>query len=349
MWNPALYRAFAGERERPFYDLLARVGAEDPAFVVDLGCGSGELTASLARRWPKAEIHGIDSSAEMIEAAGKLLLGSGRTAAGPTGPATPTQPTTPTLAARPTQPTGEAAGDQAAEPGTPTQPTRPAEAATPTQPTGKPAAELAARPTQPTGEPAAELAAEPGQEPGQEPGSLRFELGDVRDWQPDRPADVLVSNAVLQWVPGHEKLLSRWAESLAAGGWLAFQLPGNASQPAYAVLRELIGSARWRPALADVDLNQQSADPAGYLDLLAGAGCEVDAWETTYLHVLHGDDPVLRWYASTGLRPVLAALAAAEAERFLTEYGALLREAYPAAPYGTAFPFRRVFVVARRR
>jgi trans-aconitate 2-methyltransferase len=265
VWSPALYRAFADERERPFYDLLARVGAEDPSFVVDLGCGPGELTASLAKRWPRAEIHGIDSSAEMITAARKLLTADKQhTADGRRG-------------------------------------------------------------------------------------SLSFELGDVREWQPDRPADVLVSNAVLQWVPDHEDLLGRWVKRLAAGGWLAFQLPGNGDQAAYVVLRELIASARWRSPLAEVDLNQQGTDPAGYLDLLGRAGCDVDAWETTYLHILHGEDPVLRWYRSTGLRPVLAALDSVEAELFLADYGALLREAYPAAPYGTAFPFRRVFVVARTR
>jgi trans-aconitate 2-methyltransferase len=265
MWNPALYGRYAAERSRPFFDLVARVAADDPSLVVDLGCGSGELTAALASRWPSAEVRGIDSSAEMIGAAHQMLAAQAE------------------------------AGDGAG--------------------TGK----------------------------------LSFALGDVRTWQPDRPVDVLVSNAVLQWVPDHLDLLGRWADRLTSGGWLAFQLPGNFDQPAYRALRGLIGSAGWHGKLADVDLNQQGGDPAGYLALLAGAGCEVDAWETTYLHVLQGDDPVLRWYLSTGLRPVLAALDPEAAERFLADYGGLLRSAYPAAAYGTAFPFRRVFVVARRR
>ena len=66
------------------------------------------------------------------------------------------------------------------------------------------------------------------------------------------------------------------------------------------------------------------------------------------LHVLTGDDPVLRWIRGTGLRPVITALAGADRDEFLTEYGGLLREAYPEASYGTAFPFRRVFVVAHK-
>jgi trans-aconitate 2-methyltransferase len=260
MWNPALYQAYASERARPFFDLMLRVGSEAPEFVADLGCGTGELTAVLASRWPAARVCGIDSSAEMIEAAARMLA-------------------------------------DAPEPGA---------------------------------------------------GRLSFALGDVRTWQPDHAPDVIVSNAVLQWVPGHGDLVVRWAGLLAAGGWLAFQVPGNFDQPAYQVLRELIGSARWRSQLAGVDLNLQGADPAGYLDLLARSGCEVDAWETTYLHVLQGEDPVVRWYRSTGLRPVLAALDQGQAEEFLSEFSARLRETYPPAPHGTVFPFRRVFVVAHR-
>ncbi|HEX9064120.1 MAG TPA: methyltransferase domain-containing protein [Streptosporangiaceae bacterium] len=177
---------------------------------------------------------------------------------------------------------------------------------------------------------------------------LRFELADVRDWQPGRPVDVLVSNALLQWVPDHEDLLIRWAGQLAPGGWLAFAVPANFGQPAHALMRELAATARWRRQLRAVEFNRQTADPAAYLDVLARAGCAVDAWETTYLHVLDGEDAVLRWYEGTGLRPVLAALDPGQAAAFTSEYGALLRDAYPRRPYGTVLPFRRVFAVARR-
>ncbi len=58
---------------------------------------------------------------------------------------------------------------------------------------------------------------------------------------------------------------------------------------------------------------------------------------------------MLEWVRGTGLRPALAALSAADAAEFSAEYGALLRDAYPRRSYGTAFPFKRTFVVARRR
>jgi trans-aconitate 2-methyltransferase len=257
MWDPGQYQHFGDERSRPFFDLLARVAAEDPRLVVDLGCGPGTLTATLASRWPGAEVRGIDSSPEMIETARALPVPEGQ--------------------------------------------------------------------------------------------RLSFALGDVRDWRPDGRVDVIVSNAVLQWVPDHLTVLARWAGFLRPGGWLAFQVPGNFEQPSHAAMREMARSERWRALLADVPLNRQAGDPAEYLDLLARADLDVDAWETTYLHVLHGEDPVLDWYKGTGLRPVLAALQPDQAAQFLDEYRARMSEAYPAAPYGTVFPFRRVFMVAARR
>jgi trans-aconitate 2-methyltransferase len=173
-------------------------------------------------------------------------------------------------------------------------------------------------------------------------------LDDIRHWEPQCLPDVIISNAVLQWVPGHRELLVRWADQLADGGWLALQVPGNFDQPSHVILREMAASARWHPLLRDAELNRQSADPADYAELLAQAGCEVDAWETTYVHILQGPDPVLEWYQGTGLRPVLAVLDADQAADFLAEYGAQVREAYPPRPFGTIFPFRRVFAVAHR-
>jgi trans-aconitate 2-methyltransferase len=170
----------------------------------------------------------------------------------------------------------------------------------------------------------------------------------VRDWRPEHPVDVIVCNAVLQWVPGHEQLLPRWTEHLAPGGWLAFQLPGNFDQPTHAIIREMAGSPRWAGLLAQTELNRQAGDPADYVALLARPGFDVDAWETTYLHILPGENPVLDWTKGSTLRPVLAALDAEQADAFLSEYGERLRDAYHPHPFGTVFPFRRVFAVVHR-
>lgn len=256
-WDPATYLRFADERARPFTDLLTRVGAQTPSRVVDLGCGEGALTASLAGRWPAARITGVDSSPEMLAAAAAHEV----------------------------------------------------------------------------------------------PGRVGFVSGDVRDWQPEDPVDVVISNAVLHWVPGHEELLARWAGWLAPGGWLAVQVPGNFRAPTHALLADLCRSPRWTGLLrAAAPRADAVLDPAGYLDVLTSAGLVADAWETTYLHVLRGPDPVLGWVRSTTLRPVLALLGDDDARQLTAEYAAALRNAYPARPDGsTVLPFRRVFAVGSRR
>lgn len=183
---------------------------------------------------------------------------------------------------------------------------------------------------------------------GRRSGSLRFSVGDLTEWAPDRPVDVIFSNAALQWVPEHRGLLPSWVAALAPDGRLAFSMPGNFGGPSHTLLRELCASARWRDRLGSVNRHNVVGDPGEYLELLSDLGCEVDAWETTYLQVLPGTDPVLEWMKGTALRPALNALAdEGERQEFLAGLAVLLREAYPPAPYGTVFPFRRVFVVAR--
>jgi trans-aconitate 2-methyltransferase len=176
---------------------------------------------------------------------------------------------------------------------------------------------------------------------------LSFLLADLRDWQPDSPVEVILSNAALQWVPGHRDLLPRMVGALVPGGWLAFQVPGNFAEPSHRLLHELADDHRFAGHLADVEW-PAAFDAATYLDDLARLGCTVDAWETTYLHVLTGPHPVFRWISGTGARPVLQALPETQREEFVAEYQTMLEAAYPAQPYGTVLPFRRVFVVAQR-
>jgi trans-aconitate 2-methyltransferase len=176
---------------------------------------------------------------------------------------------------------------------------------------------------------------------------LRFQLQDLRDWRPETAVDVIISNATLQWVPRHRDLLPSLISSLTPDGWLAFQVPGNFDEPSHRLLRELSADPRYAPLLTEVAW-PAAADAASYLDDLADLGCSVDAWETTYLHVLSGPDPVFRWISGTGARPVLQALPADRRDQFVSEYQELLNKAYPTQPYGTVLPFRRIFVVARR-
>ena len=65
-WDPAQYLKFAGHRLRPAIDLLNRIDVSDPAHVVDLGAGAGNVTRMLRDRWPHAHVVGVDDSAEML-------------------------------------------------------------------------------------------------------------------------------------------------------------------------------------------------------------------------------------------------------------------------------------------
>ena len=250
-WDPERYLAYADERGRPFVDLIARVDADRPRHVVDLGSGPGNLTGLLADRWPGADVVGVDSSPEMVASA---------RAAGVRG--------------------------------------------------------------------------------------VRFEVADLRDWRPEQRVDVLVSNATLQWVPGHLELLPDLLARVAPGGWFAFQVPGNFGEPSHVLLHELAAHPRFAPHVQGA-ARPSSHDPEVYLERLAGLGCTVDAWETTYLHLLRGEDPVFTWVSGTGARPVLQALPDPLRAEFETTYRWMLRRAYPPGPHGTVLPFRRIFVVAR--
>lgn len=254
MWDPDVYLAFAGHRARPFYDLLSRVGAERPRRVVDLGCGPGNLTLQLARRWPDAAIEALDSSPEMVDAARER--------------------------------------------------------------------------------------------------GVDATVGDLRNWTPRRDTDVVISNSSMQWVPEHADLLVRWAGQLGAGSWIAVQMPGNFESPSHAAFRAVARREPFAKALRDVPFRVGAVvhGPAYYAELLIDAGCTVDAWETTYLHQLTGEHPVLDWISGTALLPVQERLNDEQWQQFRDELVPLLADAYPPRPDGTTFfPFRRVFVVAQVR
>jgi trans-aconitate 2-methyltransferase len=252
MWDPDVYLTFADHRGRPFGDLLSRVGAAAPRRVVDLGCGAGNLTGQLARRWPDAVIEALDSSPEMVAAARER--------------------------------------------------------------------------------------------------GVDASVCDVRTWAPQPDTDVVISNAAMHWVPEHDELFVQWAGQLSAGSWIAVQMPGNFESPSHASVGAVARREPFAQQLRDVALLTETAvgTPAHYAGLLIDAGCTVDAWETTYVHQVTGEHPVLDWISGTALLPVRERLSEQEYQRFCEELIPLLAEAYPPRPDGTTlFPFRRVFFVAQ--
>jgi trans-aconitate 2-methyltransferase len=178
---------------------------------------------------------------------------------------------------------------------------------------------------------------------------VEYAVADLRGWRPERPVDVLISNATLQWVPGHLELLPELVGTVAPGGWFAFQVPGNFDEPSHTLRAALAAEEPYAPYTLGA-ATPSSHDPAVYYDALAAAGCTADVWETTYTHVLSGPDPVFTWVSGTSLRPTLQSLPHGPREEFAAELRRRFDAAYPTRADGTVLlPFRRVFAVAQVR
>jgi trans-aconitate 2-methyltransferase len=181
------------------------------------------------------------------------------------------------------------------------------------------------------------------------PGRLSFLEADIAAWLPDRPLDLLLSNAALQWVPDHARLLPRLAGLLAPGGTLAVQLPDFFHMPAHAVIDEVAAQRNWAAKLQGAGVPRDSVQPiAWYVHQLLDLGFAVNAWQTTYVHVLRGENPVLEWFRGSALRPFLELLDAASTKDFLGEVGSKLKATYPPVGDVTLLPFPRIFFVATR-
>jgi trans-aconitate 2-methyltransferase len=254
MWDAEQYERFRGERSRPFFDLLTWIPDRSYHSIVDLGCGTGDLTSALGDHWPEARVTGVDLSEEMLV-------------------------------------------------------------------------------------PARERA---------EAGRIDFVKGDLARWRPGAPADLIVSNAAIQWVQDHDAVLRHLASYLGPKGVLAVQMPANFESPSHVLLKKLASSKRWAGKLKK-RLRHDVVQPLDhYVKFGWTLGLKVDAWETTYQHVLPGKDAVLEWTKGTALRPVMKALEGAELDEFLSAFAEKLRAAYPETPSGTLFPFHRIFFVARK-
>jgi len=253
-WNSDQYLKFANERTQPAVDLAARIALENPRRIIDLGCGPGNSTAVLARRWPNSELTGLDSSPAMLTTAKRDFP------------------------------------------------------------------------------------------------NWTWVEGDIAAWRAEAAFDVVFSNAALQWVPDHGRVLPNLLAQVAPGGALAMQIPANLSAAPHRLIRELAASPAWSNKFHTSPREWRPETAAFYYDTLAPLAMRLEIWETEYLHVLPDVAAIVEWYRGTGLRPWLDALASdAERAQFLEEYQAALEPAFPPQRNGRVlFPFRRLFVIAYR-
>jgi len=178
-----------------------------------------------------------------------------------------------------------------------------------------------------------------------------FELSDVAAWQPRHAPDLIFANAVLQWVPEHDRLFPRLFSALAAGGVLAVQMPDNLNEPTHRTMREVASDGPWASVLGEAARARSRIPPADtYYDLLADHAQTIDIWRTTYHHPLASAADIVDWLRATGLRSFIDPLSDEQRAGFLSEYERRIAAAYPPRADGKrllAFP--RLFIVARRR
>lgn len=176
----------------------------------------------------------------------------------------------------------------------------------------------------------------------------RVDRADIADWRPHSPPALIYSNAALNWLPDHARLMPRLAGMLAPGGILAVQMPRQGDEPSHRLLREVSQQVFPRRGMPPGSPVLQSMD---YVALLLPLG-DIDAWTTEYLQLLDpvpDGHPVRAFAESTAMRPYVAGLSPDEKRAFVSAYDAALATAYPALPDGRVpFPFTRVFFILER-
>ncbi|HEY5993560.1 MAG TPA: methyltransferase domain-containing protein [Gallionellaceae bacterium] len=177
-------------------------------------------------------------------------------------------------------------------------------------------------------------------------------LADAASWQASTGSvfDLVFSNAVLQWIPDHARLIPGLLGRVKPSGALAFQMPARAYSIIHQLVLEVAAEPEWSHRMNDAREGFTLERPGFYYDLLAGLAARLDIWETEYCHVMQDHEAIMQWVRGTSVRPFLEALGTeAERQRFVAQLRARVAQAYPPQRDGKVlFPFRRLFVIAYR-
>lgn len=253
-WSAAQYSKFKSERTIPAIDLANSLNCENVNSVLDIGCGIGNSTAVLAKKFPCAEITGVDNSEDMLETAKK-------------------------------------------------------------------------------------------ENPGIEFIKLdaENEIGKIKNRY-----DIVFSNACIQWIPNHRKLLKELFSLLHNGGTLAVQIPQQSKHPVHNIMKSLSKSEKWNSKL-HVERMYNNLSENEYYDVLSELTDNFRIWETTYLHSMPSYESIIEWYKGTGLRPYLEQLSSDDRKDYLCDLLQCLKDTYPVQKNGEIiFKFPRLFFIAQK-
>ena len=169
----------------------------------------------------------------------------------------------------------------------------------------------------------------------------------VENWNPSGSYDIIFSNAVLQWVQSHDKLLPRLLDMLNDNGALAVQLPAHYNSPLHKQLIDVAKMPKWEEYTVKACNLLSLHPPSYYYDLLEPITSHVDIWETQYFHVMDDVQSILEWFRGTGLRPFLEAMPDKKS-RVAFEQDVLekYKSSYAIQKNGNVlFPFNRFFFI----
>jgi trans-aconitate 2-methyltransferase len=178
-------------------------------------------------------------------------------------------------------------------------------------------------------------------------GGLTFELGDIAEWAPSGPVDLIFSNAALHWIDDHDDLFARLTGALSPGGQLAVQVPANHDHPSHLVAERVATEAPFRAALGGYVRRTPVLAPERYAELLhrLGYGSQHVRLQV-YLHVLADAAAVVDWVKGTLLTDYERRLPGPVYEDFLARYRELLTaELTNERPF--PFSFKRVLLWGR--
>lgn len=253
-WNPDLYLKFDKERIQPSVDLVARIDNLQPKRIIDIGCGPGNSTQILYKKWSESDIIGADNSPAMIKRATEDY-------------------------------------------------------------------------------------------PNQ-----KWILFDAGVDNLNEKFDLVFSNATIQWIPNHDKLLKRFADLLNDSGVLAVQLPQFFDMPLGKAISEIGKQSKWIDAAKGVDNLFTINSASYYYDHLAKYFCMIDIWTIDYYHVMESQSSILEMIRTTGLKPYLERIADNnDKKQFETLVLEKIKQDYLLQNNGKVlFPFKRLFFVAKK-
>lgn len=173
-----------------------------------------------------------------------------------------------------------------------------------------------------------------------------FELCDVNEL--NGTYDLLFSNACLQWVPEHERLIPRLMNNISPDGILAVQMPMNQDEPLFRIIEKTVSSSKWNFDKAILENNEVLA-PDKYFDILSECSNDFDMWENVYYHLMPSHEHMIDWVRSTRLRPYLDVLDDNEKLELESDILSETKNFYPSTASGEViFKFRRFFFVAHK-